>query len=149
MFAIFETSLFKWIAGGLITALGAVLLFFRNNIQDYWNYRTMQRKKKYLKDIYDDLQDLKEASDNQDNAIKKQVEQVHKDIMMILVPLREATLSAHLDALIAKCKTYIKRGYITVDELDRLESDYETYKSLNGNGHMDTWMTKVRQLEIR
>ena len=149
MFELFTTSLNKWLVGGIVAMLGAIGLFFKNNIRDYWKYRNEKRKKKYLSDIYDSLGSLKEASDKQDDEIKQQMEKLSEDIMKILIPLREATLSSHLDALIAKCKSYIRRGYITVDELDRLELDYETYKSLNGNGHMDIWMAKVRKLDVK
>jgi len=42
---------------------------------------------------------------------------------------------------------YIKRGYVTIDELDNLEQYlYKPYEKLGGNGTAKTVMEKVRQL---
>ena len=69
--------------------------------------------------------------------------------MKVLLPIQEATLSSHYDALLSKCKYYIRQGEISADELDLLEKDYATYKNLNGNGHMELWITRVRQLPVK
>lgn len=43
---------------------------------------------------------------------------------------------------------YIKRGSITLDEKETLDEMHEAYKSLGGNGHLDTVMASVDRLPI-
>ena len=49
-------------------------------------------------------------------------------------------------------KSYIARGYVTVEELEdltRMHSVYHDKDKLNGNGFLDELMTAVNQLEKR
>ena len=47
-------------------------------------------------------------------------------------------------------KSYIKRGYITVEEYEDLKRMHEVYHdNLNGNGFLDAVMDEVRKLEKR
>ncbi len=49
-------------------------------------------------------------------------------------------------------KSYIERGYITVDELEditRMHSVYHDKDMLNGNGFLDGIMAAVHELEIK
>ena len=46
-------------------------------------------------------------------------------------------------------KTYVKRGYISLDEKDTLKEMFKAYKGLGGNGHLDTIMDEVEKLEVR
>lgn len=43
-------------------------------------------------------------------------------------------LSVSRNQLIALGRTYIERGYITMDEYEEYESEYKVYSSLGGNG---------------
>lgn len=46
-------------------------------------------------------------------------------------------------------KNYIERGWITLWEKENLKDMYIAYKSLGGNGHLDTVMKEVERLDIR
>lgn len=47
-------------------------------------------------------------------------------------------------------KSYIERGYITVEELEDLDKMHDVYhRNLNGNGFLDDLMEQVRHLEHR
>ena len=49
-------------------------------------------------------------------------------------------------------KSYLARGYITVEELEDLNLMHEVYhnkEKLGGNGFLDTLMHTVRELEVR
>lgn len=45
--------------------------------------------------------------------------------------------------------SYIKRGYITLDEKEGLVEMYQAYKGLGGNGHLKTVMDEVDQLDVK
>lgn len=47
-------------------------------------------------------------------------------------------------------KSYIKRGYITVEEYEDLKRMHQVYHDdLGGNGFLDAVMEEVRKLEVR
>ena len=48
-----------------------------------------------------------------------------------------------------KADEYIKRGYITVGELNNFDYLFEAYKNLGGNGTGDTLRAKVSNLNVR
>ena len=83
-----------------------------------------------------------------DQLYSKKLVELEERLMMMLTPMREALLSSHYQNLLEKCKKYVQAGEISADELDNIEKDYETYKALGGNGHMEMWMVRVRQLKV-
>ena len=93
--------------------------------------------------------EILEKMDKSDKEILKLMNDMKEDILGILKPLREAILSSHLDSLILRCQEFVIQGWISPEDYDRIETDYKTYKSLGGNGHMDDWMAKVRKLPIK
>jgi len=60
--------------------------------------------------------------------------------------LRLGVLDAHLQGLVNTCEEYIKRGYITMVELQSYQERLNVYHKLGGNGHMDIWDEKIRAL---
>ena len=160
MWLTIQTFFLKWGLELIVGALGCLAIAFRKEILEFWKYKKTTKKDLYLKEVYGKIdkekrvsiqadKEILEKMDTADKAILKLMNDMKEDIMGILKPLREATLSSHLDSLILKCQEYVIRGWITPDELDRIESDYRTYKSLKGNGHMDDWIARVRKLEIK
>lgn len=54
------------------------------------------------------------------------------------------------DRLRFLCVHYISQGWIYEDELDDLITMHDCYHTkLNGNGYLDTLMSKVKALEVR
>ena len=43
----------------------------------------------------------------------------------------------------------IEQGYITLEDKEFLHEMYQCYKSLGGNGRLDTIMAEVEELEVR
>lgn len=41
---------------------------------------------------------------------------------------------------------YLRHGYIALEQLADYEERFLTYKALGGNGHVDPWIEKIRQL---
>ena len=152
-------SIIKWVIGIILGAGSTLLLVFKKEIKEYLNFKRRKQKKELLQDIDKNMETLEDKMEHHEEEITeefkihdqlylKKIAELEQKIMTILIPMQKATLSSHYDTLLSKCKKYIQRGSISVDELDLLEKDYETYKSLGGNGHMEMWMTRVRALPI-
>lgn len=149
----------KWGLGILTGTLGTIGVFFRKQIIDFFKYKERKKKKLLLKGVNQEIDvledrvhqheiDVEAEIQKHDRAYISMLKEFREEFMSILAPMREAMLSSHYEALLAKCKKYIQAGQITFDELNLLEKDYETYSKLGGNGHMEAWMIRVRQLKI-
>lgn len=46
-------------------------------------------------------------------------------------------------------RTYISKGYIMLPDKENLIAMYSAYKSLGGNGHLETVMDEVNRLEVK
>ena len=46
-------------------------------------------------------------------------------------------------------RCYILDGKITLEDRENLEEMYTAYKSLGGNGHLETIMSEVRRLPVK
>lgn len=53
------------------------------------------------------------------------------------------------DSLFRNCEQYIKRGEITVNELENLETLYASYHALGGNGTGTALYEKCKLLSIK
>ena len=63
--------------------------------------------------------------------------------------IRKAILSSHLRELIVDGKNYLQQHYITPEQLADYNERFVTYKDLGGNGHVDPWIIKIRELPIK
>lgn len=62
----------------------------------------------------------------------------------------EATLLLQVskNQLVSQGREYLKRGYITMDEYEEYESEYQVYSSLGGNGLARRVFKQVDELPI-
>lgn len=150
----------KWGLSLITGALGSLLISFRKEIGAFLTFKRNKKKKELLKEVKEDISDLGDQMTQHEVEVEKEIckhdklymdmmQELKKEIMDILIPIQKATLSSHYQALLDKCKYYIRQNEITADELDLLERDYETYAALGGNGHMELWMTRVRKLPVK
>lgn len=160
MLTTIQTFFLKWGLELFVGALGILGIRFRKEIVEFWKYKKSIQKNKDFKEIYTKIDKEKQGSIKADKEILEKMNladgiimekmgEMEKRIMDILDPLRQAILSSHLDSLILRCQEFVIQGWISPEDYDRIESDYKTYKSLGGNGHMDDWMIKVRKLQIK
>ena len=102
------------------------------------------------------LEAVKRESDVMDNKILDKLDDMSGEIKSIdkklektdqnLDNVRQGVLDGHLRRLQQSCEIYLKRGYITPDELKDYNSRLEIYHNLGGNGHMDIWNQKIIEL---
>lgn len=75
-----------------------------------------------------------------------------RDLKKLVNVLVEADRTILYDRIKHLGKSYIARGYITVEELEDLDLMHEVYhnkEKLGGNGFLDTLMHTVHGLEVR
>ena len=53
------------------------------------------------------------------------------------------------DRLVQSCKFYLKKGHISVDDLENLKGLYDSYHDLGGNGTVTILYNRVKALEIK
>lgn len=53
------------------------------------------------------------------------------------------------NSIVASCYPILRRGFITVAEMDSLSEMYNQYKKLDGNGTCEMLFNKVKILEIK
>lgn len=152
-------ELLKWLITLLTGALGSFLLTCRKQIKEFFKFKKKKQEKELLAGVNKEVNNLGHRMEHHEDEIEielrahdqlyaRKLVELEERLMLILGPMREALLSSHYQALLEKCKYFVSTGQITADELDSLERDYETYKKLGGNGHMEMWMLRVRQLKI-
>ena len=75
-----------------------------------------------------------------------------RELKRLVNVLVEADRTILYDRIKHLGKSYIARGYITVEELEDLDLMHEVYhnkEKLGGNGFLDTLMKTVHTLEVR
>lgn len=94
-------------------------------------------------------EDLAEATSTASCAARGQEIRELKRLVNVLV---EADRTILYDRIKHLGKSYIARGYITVEELEDLDLMHGVYHNkdkLGGNGFLDVLMTTVRALDVR
>lgn len=67
-----------------------------------------------------------------------------------LTSIKKALALLMKEALKLLCESYIKRGYITTDELEEIVSMHKVYHDgLGGNGYLDALMHEVHLLDVK
>ena len=152
-------GLIKWLISLLTSMLTAFVILCHKEIKEFFNFKKKKKEKDLLSGVNRELTDLEHQMEHHEDAVSielkahdqmyaKKLAEVEQRLLTILEPMRAALLSSHYNNLLERCKRYVQAGEISADELDLLEKDYETYKNLGGNGHMEMWMVRVRQLRI-
>ena len=101
---------------------------------------------------------VEEKTQEKNNEILVAVKDLQKSVAEIRADIRDnkseskvlqkGVLDLHLHNLIQTCKVYIERGYISPIELMQYNERLTIYHSLGGNGHMDIWDERIRNLPI-
>lgn len=53
------------------------------------------------------------------------------------------------DRILQKCTYILKRGYVTTDDLEEIETLNAPYKALGGNGTVKTAIEKIKELPLK
>lgn len=53
-----------------------------------------------------------------------------------------------IDQVKKSAKAYIRLGQITLDEKEHIKEQYDAYKALGGNGHLDPTMNEINNLKV-
>lgn len=96
------------------------------------------------------VEEIKKESEEKDKELEKQILSVQDTLLSKIeentAGIRAAILQSHLRELIIDGKMYINQKYITLEQLADYNERFLVYKSLGGNGHVDPWIKKIREL---
>lgn len=95
------------------------------------------------------IQDMQAKEDKLEKKIDYLQDNVLNKIEENTRGIRKAILSSHLRELIVDGKQYLQQHYITPEQLADYNERFVTYKDLGGNGHVDPWIIKIRELPIK
>ena len=94
-----------------------------------------------IKDIRNDI-----------NQMNIRINNMNANMESSLSLLQRGVLDQHFTNLVSTCKVYLQRqpfAYITPVELIQYNEKLALYHQLGGNGHMDVWDEKIRELPVR
>lgn len=164
---IFWETVLKWvipfICSGIVAILAYRLAQPKEDLKEGRKARKLKeweeqaRKSSVHQEICGKMLDtVKKESDLMDTKILNKLEEVATEIRGVqskvdktnddLDNVRQGVLDGHLRRLQGSCEIYLKRGYITPDELKDYNSRLEIYHKLGGNGHMEIWNKKIMDL---
>ena len=61
----------------------------------------------------------------------------------------ELILDSYRFRLVSLCKAYLRQGYMTQEQYDKLTEFYKVYHGMGGNGQVDDYYTKAIALPIK
>ena len=110
------------------------------------NFEKIRKESETMdKQILDKLEQLNTSLDDVKTTMDKNRKASKHEIDVV----RQGVLDAHLQNLIASCRQFIKKGYITPAELIQYNERLAIYHRLGGNGHMDPWDERIKALPVR
>lgn len=93
---------------------------------------------------------VEDKKDNQAEVTTKDILDRLDRIEQVQEDLRTAERTSLYDRIKFIAKSYLKRGYITTEELEDLVSMHTVYHdTLKGNGFLDQLMAQVKQLPVK
>lgn len=125
----------EWITDLFGNAFGAAIAA---GLFGMWQWRQNRKAQKE-----DKAADMKVANCAARGA---EIQQLQKTVDSLIV----ADRAILYDRIKHLAKSYLSRGYITVEEYEDLKRMHKVYHDdLNGNGFLDTIMQRVANLEVR
>jgi len=131
----------KEVIGLIVTALAII---FRDYLFKGIKFIFRGNVEAEVENIKQQLSEFENNSNKKDAYLNDKLDKITDEVILI----KQALKSKTLDSILEKCKTYITKENIDIDQLTLLEREYELYHSLGGNGYADEWMHKVRQIPV-
>ena len=141
----------KWLIPFVCAGLfGAVIAPIWHRYKTGRNTESKQQWDSYATGMKTEIEDIKKESEEKDALLETKITEVQTTLLQKIeentAGIRQAILQSHLRELIIDGKMYIKNKYITLEQLADYNERFLTYKSLGGNGHVDPWIKKIREL---
>ena len=57
-------------------------------------------------------------------------------------------ISSYKFRLVQLCRMYLEQGYMTNDQFQQINTFYQLYRDLGGNGEAENYYNKIKELEI-
>ena len=86
-----------------------------------------------IKAVLDEIEELRDY-------IRKTDKKEKHDMALII--------SSYKFRLVQLCRIYLQQGYMTNDQFQQINTFYQLYRDLGGNGEAENYYNKIKQLEI-
>lgn len=141
----------KWLVPFMCAGLFSLLIIPLWNRYKVGKHAELQKEwNECATGMKQDIETFKEESKQKDSQLEKKIDTVQTTLLSKIeentAGIRQAILQSHLRELIIDGKMYLKQGYIGLEQLADYNERFLVYKSLGGNGHVDPWIKKIREL---
>ena len=128
------------IAGGVVLFAKHYVKLQKQAMEDKWKDKEKNMCGKILATFETEIKLVEEKSKEEDNRLHAELDDVHKDVDN----MSQGVLSIQGKQFRDYCEYLLTAGhYITVDEYEEFESEYEVYKKLGGNHRGDALHDRV------
>lgn len=128
------------VAGGIALFAKHYVKLQKKAMEDKWADKEKNMCGKIICTLEEKIGAVEKQSQEEDNKIRVELDTVHAELNSV----GSGILSIQGKQFRDYCETLLQHGhYITVDEYEEFESEYEVYKNLGGNHRGDSLHDRV------
>ena len=128
------------VAGGVVLFAKHYVKLQKQAMEDKWKDKEKNMCGKIICTLEEKIGAVEKQSQEEDNKIRVELDTVHAELNSV----GSGILSIQGKQFRDYCETLLQHGhYITVDEYEEFESEYEVYKNLGGNHRGDSLHDRV------
>lgn len=128
------------VAGGIVLFAKHYIKLQKKTMEDKWNDKEKNMCGKIICTLEEKIGAVEKQSQEEDNKIRVELDTVHAELNNV----GSGILSIQGKQFRDYCEALLQHGhYITVDEYEEFESEYEVYKKLGGNHRGDSLHDRV------
>lgn len=128
------------VAGGVVLFAKHYVKLQKQALDDKWKEKEKNMCGKIIATFEDEIKEVEAKSKEEDNKLHEELNKVHNDVDNV----SKGVLSIQGKQFRDYCEVLLTSGhYISVDEYEEFESEYEVYKGLGGNHRGDALHDRV------
>lgn len=128
------------VAGGIALFAKHYVKLQKQAMEDKWKDKEKNMCGKIICTLEEEIQKVETKSVEEDSKLHAELEHIHQEVEM----MESGILSIQGKQFRDNCEKLLEHGhYITVDEYEEFEQEYEVYKGLGGNHRGDALHDRV------
>ena len=128
------------VAGGIALFAKHYVKLQKKSMEDKWKDKEKNMCGKIISTLEEEIRKVDEKSNEEDKLIHAELDEIHVNLNTV----ESGVLSIQGKQFKDYCEFLLETGhYITVDEYEEFEYDYEVYKKLGGNHRGDALHDRV------
>ena len=128
------------VAGGIALFAKHYVKLQKKALEDKWKDKEKNMCGKIISTLEEEIQKVEEQSTKEDMLIHEELDLIHQEVDT----MESGILSIQGKQFRDNCERLLEQGhYITVDEYEEFEAEYDVYKGLGGNHRGDALHDRV------